>query len=549
MSSFLEIFAKSWLHFSYMDFPGSDATLFSVVESTVEEWFPQNNTFLVKCSGTRNHRWRKKDKWLSMLQLREDVILHDGDGFAWSLENGHRLPSLAQRQSGRPWRLGSVMTKLSSPDEERLLQLRILKAVQSVPNFGVASILDAEYYDWMNCTSPDLYQRDFGRAKELPLKIWKLPPTDTAFIDNSLFPGRSQEVTRNEALIPVGVASHMWLGPEFWKIASCTREVVKAQDWLKWEEWEHDVLYIHCWPEPFNRPDGEQGELQKKLWRLLFDQDCHWPLPDGVGGPGCGIEQPPLLVDSKPIATDCPPQMATAIFQAKEADLAQILRATDKHLVAEAIHRGHYQVLATGGRYSRWKWLPRSLSLDEVIADVALDPADGLVLRTSEDADQMTALVICPKGLPGTDPDQLIVRLVGPAGNPRWTPYYGAAWTTLLAELPGFSYAWMGDVETETGLTTPPETEAGALPEGSYWQDLLTRPDRWLGNAIGSTIWAPIEWEERAKSLGLPCEIFDRNGRRVSKIEAWPQAFGKATSASEEQTIQESLVRLITEAK
>ena len=50
-------------------------------------------------------------------------------------------------------------------------------------------------------------------------------------------------------------------------------------------------LYLKCWPHPFTRPDGEQGRVQQKLWRLLYHEDCEWPPGSGgisdepVGGP------------------------------------------------------------------------------------------------------------------------------------------------------------------------------------------------------------------------------------------------------------------------
>ena len=50
-------------------------------------------------------------------------------------------------------------------------------------------------------------------------------------------------------------------------------------------------LYLKSWSHPFTRPDGEQGRVQQKLWRLLFHEDCEWPPGSGgisdvpVGGP------------------------------------------------------------------------------------------------------------------------------------------------------------------------------------------------------------------------------------------------------------------------
>ena len=74
----------------------------------------------------------------------------------------------------------------------------------------------------------------------------------------------------------------MWLGPDFWEGAACTRaEVFKADFFLEVRE-ELGFLYLKSWPHAFNRPDGEQGRVQQKLWRLLFKEDCEWP--PGSGG-------------------------------------------------------------------------------------------------------------------------------------------------------------------------------------------------------------------------------------------------------------------------
>jgi hypothetical protein len=85
----------------------------------------------------------------------------------------------------------------------------------------------------------------------------------------------------------------MWLGPAFWAEAACAPEEVRAQPWLNIKETEH-YMHINCWPEPFTRPDGEQGELQKKLWRLLFNSDCEWPPNGGIPQPRDIEPLPPL---------------------------------------------------------------------------------------------------------------------------------------------------------------------------------------------------------------------------------------------------------------
>ena len=78
----------------------------------------------------------------------------------------------------------------------------------------------------------------------------------------------------------------------------------QARDWIGSDRLRGDIgklgwevrdtphyLYLKSWPHPFTRPDGEQGRVQQKLWRLLFHEDCEWPPGSGgisdtpVGGP------------------------------------------------------------------------------------------------------------------------------------------------------------------------------------------------------------------------------------------------------------------------
>ncbi|NJK93270.1 MAG: hypothetical protein HC904_16545 [Blastochloris sp.] len=69
-----------------------------------------------------------------------------------------------------------------------------------------------------------------------------------------------------------GVSAEMWLGEAFWQYASCTKEDVIKTDWLKVEN-RDSHLHIEAWHEPFTSADGEQGEVQRKLLKLLFDLD------------------------------------------------------------------------------------------------------------------------------------------------------------------------------------------------------------------------------------------------------------------------------------
>ena len=85
--------------------------------------------------------------------------------------------------------------------------------------------------------------------------------------------------------------SELWLGSRFWDFAPCTKEEALAAEFFIEKRDTPHHLYLKSWPHPFTRPDGEQGRVQQKLWRLLYKQDCEWPPGSGgisevpVGGP------------------------------------------------------------------------------------------------------------------------------------------------------------------------------------------------------------------------------------------------------------------------
>lgn len=75
--------------------------------------------------------------------------------------------------------------------------------------------------------------------------------------------------------------AEMWLGPHFWQYAKCTKEEALAADFFIEKRDTPNFLYLKSWPEPFTRPDGEQGRQQQRLWKLFFNEDCEWPPGNG----------------------------------------------------------------------------------------------------------------------------------------------------------------------------------------------------------------------------------------------------------------------------
>ena len=148
------------------------------------------------------------------------------------------------------------------------------------------------YHSWQNTSSADAYEQRFGA---IPSGLRQGIPNQNGvieqkegFLNTNLNPGRR--------ILDPGfrfrtVAADLWLGPHFWDYAPCTKEEVLAADFFLEKRDTPHFLYLKSWPHPFTRPDGEQGRVQQKLWRLLFKEDCEWPPGSGgisdepVGGP------------------------------------------------------------------------------------------------------------------------------------------------------------------------------------------------------------------------------------------------------------------------
>lgn len=140
------------------------------------------------------------------------------------------------------------------------------------------------YQSWQDLRSPDSYKR--GTYGPLPPGFktryepdkYGIGPGQTLF-ENVINPGRTKVVDHRCIFYPT---AEMWLGPHFWQYAKCTKEEALAADfWLETRDTPH-YTYFKCWPTPFTRPDGEQGRMQQRLWKLFFHEDCEWPPGSGT---------------------------------------------------------------------------------------------------------------------------------------------------------------------------------------------------------------------------------------------------------------------------
>jgi hypothetical protein len=159
--------------------------------------------------------------------------------------------------------------------------------------FSVAALKNSIYSGWQVCSRPDSYQRQYGSIEGFRTISDLPPPLDhIKQLDTSLNPGGVRHIAGQSFLM----AADMWLGPRFWQYAKCTKDDVLAENFFI-EKLDTPHLYLKSWPVPFTRPDGEQGRMQQRLWKLFFHEDCEWP-------PGSGV------ISDEPI--DGPPELLSA---------------------------------------------------------------------------------------------------------------------------------------------------------------------------------------------------------------------------------------------
>lgn len=142
---------------------------------------------------------------------------------------------------------------------------------------------DHLYRMWQWMSSDAGYERNFGHIPpRVPRYIQKAVDnigSDREFFDISMNPGRIKELLLGVHFYPT---AEMWLGPHFWQYAKCTKEEALAADFfLEVRDTPH-FLYLKSWPQPFSRPDGEQGRQQRRIWKLFFHEDCEWPPGSGT---------------------------------------------------------------------------------------------------------------------------------------------------------------------------------------------------------------------------------------------------------------------------
>ncbi len=149
----------------------------------------------------------------------------------------------------------------------------LIEGLAKIVRLAIAGTGDRDYVGWQRCADPQYYLAHYGPINGFRILHSAPPPNDKIEkLDTSQNPGRLDLIRGG----PAFVCADLWLGPAFWEYAACKLEDVLGRPWLEIRHTDY-FLRLKAYAEPFTRPDGKQGEVQRRLWQLLFDSDCRWP--------------------------------------------------------------------------------------------------------------------------------------------------------------------------------------------------------------------------------------------------------------------------------
>jgi hypothetical protein len=174
----------------------------------------------------------------------------------------------------------NISPKAKVPDDWTVLIECLFSRWSSIGGWQYAT----SYLGWQGCMTKSSYDCNLLGMLPPGFRLYPDPDWDglferRTFIDISKNPGRSKELIIGVNFYPT---AEIWLGPHFWQYAKCTKEEALAADfWLEMRDTPH-FTYFKCWPTAFTRPDGEQGRMQQRLWKLFFHEDCEWPPGSGT---------------------------------------------------------------------------------------------------------------------------------------------------------------------------------------------------------------------------------------------------------------------------
>ena len=157
-----------------------------------------------------------------------------------------------------------LLSQFSSPTLRQVVHWAIAQ-----PHFIECLLYNSRYCSKQNIEDIGTYRIVYGDVDNFILKPSKpKEPYGTMKIDISRNVGR---LLYDDGYIE-GVAAEMWLGREFWRRTGASKPALEdAVEWLdQIAHLPNDVTYVCAQSEPFRSNIGHEGDLQKRLWELLF---------------------------------------------------------------------------------------------------------------------------------------------------------------------------------------------------------------------------------------------------------------------------------------
>lgn len=223
--------------------------------------------------------WQKSEEELNVAPSDISTIIKNRNLTAFHVNTGHTKASVAYslEQFHFTYR---IEERATAPTDWSDFIERVVARFETIGGWLPLK----RYRAWQDLSGPDSYSRGtFGplppgyKTKYEPPK-YGIGPGQTLF-EQAVNPGRTKVVEHRCIFYPT---AEMWLGPHFWHYAKCSKdEALAAAFWLETRDTPH-YTYFKCWPTPFTRPDGEQGRMQQRLWKLFFHEDCEWPPGSGT---------------------------------------------------------------------------------------------------------------------------------------------------------------------------------------------------------------------------------------------------------------------------
>ncbi|WP_367873614.1 hypothetical protein [Luteolibacter sp. Populi] len=219
----------------------------------------------------RRSKFREYDRPLTLDEIEEEIVLDDDCAFVVSVGDLHekaiaRLAGSCQVESG-----DSIFT-LSLWSDRRADWTPLVSMANAVLDLIYGYPYLPFYAGWQSETNIGRYEQCYGPADSRPKVMSGFPPIERLVIDTSLNPGR--EFSDNGEF--KGVAAEMWFAPRFWERRELSpADVLLAVPGATAEE-IHGLTRICSQEREFDRPDGEQGEIQKALWKVIFNREVRW---------------------------------------------------------------------------------------------------------------------------------------------------------------------------------------------------------------------------------------------------------------------------------